>query len=106
MDLKLAETDMELADWQAFPTHCLRSLEGARNCPEPWLVEKICTFWVDQQLARRSEPRAVGHCATSLESAQEWFQGDSRLAVTRQLARAYSLGLNQRARVCACSIRP
>ena len=98
VDLKLAETDMELADWQAFPTHCLRSLEGARNCPEPWLVEKICTFWVDQQLARRSEPRAVGHCVTSLESAQEWFQGESRLAVTRQLARAYSLGLNQRAR--------
>ena len=98
VDLKLAETDMELADWQAFPTHCLRSLEGARNCPEPWLVEKICTFWVDQQLARRSEPRAVGHCVTSLESAQEWFQGESRLAVTRQLARAYSLGLNQRAK--------
>ncbi|MBX3169111.1 MAG: CHAT domain-containing protein [Candidatus Eremiobacteraeota bacterium] len=95
-DLKLAETDMELADWQAFPTHCLRSLEQARACPEPWLVEKICTFWVDQQLARRSEPRAVGHCVTSLEAAQEWFQGEARLAVTRQLARAYSLGLNER----------
>ena len=95
-DLKLAEVDMELADWQAFPTHCLRSLEGARACPEPWLVEKICTFWVDQQLARRSEPRAVGHCIHSLEAAQAWFQGEARLAVTRQLARAYSVGLNQR----------
>ncbi len=98
VDLKLAEADMELADWQAFPTHCLRSLEQARACPEPWLVEKICTFWVDQQLARRSEPRAVGHCVTSLESAQEWFQGEARLAVTRQLARAYSVGLNQRSK--------
>lgn len=98
VDLKLAEADMELADWQAFPTHCLRSLEQARACPEPWLVEKICTFWVDQQLARRSEPRAVGLCVTSLEAAQEWFQGDARLAVTRQLARAYSVGLNQRAK--------
>ncbi|MBN9415945.1 hypothetical protein ABS71_03780 [bacterium SCN 62-11] len=96
VDLKLAETDMELADWQAFPTHCLRSLEQARACPEPWLVEKICTFWVDQQLARRSEPRAVGHCITSLEAAQDWFQGEARLAVTRQLARAYTVGLNQR----------
>ena len=98
VDLKLAETDMELADWQAFPTQCLRSLEQARTCPEPWLVEKICTFWVDQQLARRSEPRAVGHCVTSLETARDWFQGEARLAVTRQLARAYSLGLNQRAK--------
>ncbi len=98
IDLKLAEADMELADWQAFPTHCLRSLEQARACPEPWLVEKICAFWVDQQLARRSEPRAVGHCITSLEAAQEWFQGEARLAVTRQLARAYSVGLNQRSK--------
>ncbi|MBS2038721.1 CHAT domain-containing protein [bacterium] len=96
IDLKLAETDMELADWQAFPTHCLRALEQARACPEPWLVEKICAFWVEQQLARRSEPRAVGFCANSLETARRWFRGEARLAVVRQLARAYSLGLNQR----------
>lgn len=97
-DLKLAETDIELADWQAFPTHCLQALEQARACPEPWLVEKICTFWVEQQLARRSEPRAVGHCVNSLEEAQRWFRGEARLAVTRQLARACSQGLNQRTR--------
>jgi hypothetical protein len=35
---------------------------------------------------------------TSLEAAQDWFQGEARLAVTRQLARAYALGLNQRAK--------
>lgn len=96
VDLKLAEVDMQMADWQAFPTHCLRALEGARSCPEPWLIEKICTFWVDQQLARRSEPRAVGHCVTSLQAAQEWFKGEARLAVVRPLARAYAQGLNQR----------
>lgn len=96
VELKIAEVEMELADWQAFPNTCLRALEQARHCHEPWLVEKICTFWVDQQLARRSEPRAMSQCVNALEMAQGWFEGSSRLAVMRSLARAHTLGLNQR----------
>lgn len=96
VELKIAEVEMELADWQAFPNTCLRALEDARECPEPWLVEKICGFWVEQQLARRSEPRAVSQCVNALDMASGWFEGSARLAVLRSLARARTVGLNQR----------
>ena len=101
VEMKMARVDIELTDWQAFPNTCLRALDQARRCQEPWLVEKICSFWVEQQLARRSELRAVSQCVNALDMAQGWFQGASRLQLIRSLARARANGLNQRPQALA-----
>ncbi|MBT9586282.1 CHAT domain-containing protein [bacterium] len=93
--LQLAEVEGQLADWPALARHCQSALRLARRAPEPWLVERVCAFWVDRQLARSSDLTSVHACLTSLRAAEKWFVGAAQLAVLSQQARLQSLGLNQ-----------
>ena len=96
VQLKVAEVEGELADWPAFADNCQAALQTARQLSEPWLVERICTFWVDQQLLRSSDQVSARRCLKALQSSESWFQGPSRLVLLSQLARLQALGLNQR----------
>lgn len=96
VQLKVAEVEGELADWPAFADNCQAALQTARAVSEPWLVERICTFWVNQQLLRSSDQASARRCLNTLQSGENWFQGPSRLALLSQLARLQALGLNQR----------
>ncbi len=97
VQLKVAETEGELADWQAFADNCQAALQTATRLSEPWLIEKVCTFWVDQQLQRSTDIVAARRCLAALQKAEKNLQGPARLHLLSQLARLQALGLNQKA---------
>jgi CHAT domain-containing protein len=96
VQLQMADVERQLADWPAFTRHCLGALQMARQAPEPWLVEQICSFWVDQQLSRSSDLNSVQRCLSLLQLAESWFSGPARLLLLGHVARLQSLGLNQK----------
>ncbi|MFN8611689.1 MAG: CHAT domain-containing protein [Vulcanimicrobiota bacterium] len=97
VQLKVAETEAELNDWQAFSDNCQAALHTAASLDEPWLIERICTFWVDQQMQRSTDVASARQCEAALAQAEKKLRGASRLHLLSQLARLQALGLNQRA---------
>ena len=96
VQLKIAETEAELNDWEAFSANCEAALNTAAPLGEAWLVEKICTYWVDQQLLRSTDSRSARHCLQTLLRVEKGLSGPARLHLLSQLARLQALGLNQR----------
>lgn len=96
VQLKVAETEAELADWEAFSENCEAALSTASRLSEAWLVERICTYWVDQQMLRSTDLVSARRCLKSLQNAEKALQGPSRLHLLSQLARLQALGLNQK----------
>ena len=97
VQLKIAETEAELADWEAFADNCQAALLTAAKLGEGWLIEKVCSYWVDQQLQRSSDVASARRCLTALQRTEPRLQGAGRLHLLNQLARLQALGLNQRA---------
>ena len=97
VQLKVAETEAELNDWEAFSDNCEAALHTACPLAEAWLIERICTYWVDQQLLRSTDQALSQRCLSSLSKAEKKLRGPSRLLLLSQLARLQALGLNQRA---------
>lgn len=97
VQLKVAEVEGELADWEAFADNCQAALQTACKLSEGWLIEKICTYWVDQQLQRSTDLLSARRCLKALQSAEKHLHGPDRLYLLSQLARLQALGLNQRA---------
>ncbi|MBX3170090.1 MAG: CHAT domain-containing protein [Candidatus Eremiobacteraeota bacterium] len=97
VQLKVAETEAELADWEAFADNCEAALHTAAGLSEAWLIERICTYWVDQQLLRSTDQAQARRCLKTLQTAEKTLRGPSRLHLLSQLARLQALGLNQRA---------
>ena len=97
VQLKIAETEAELNDWPSFSDNCQAALDTACKLQEAWLIERICTYWVDQQMLRSTDVASSLRCLGALQKAEKSLQGPSRLHLLSQLARLQALGLNQRA---------
>lgn len=90
-----AETQSRLSEWDLFAQTCARALEWARRSGEGDQAPTIAAFWVDQELARRSDRAALRRCQAGLEQAAKGFQGAPRWLLVQQQARLEALGLNQ-----------